>query len=369
MKSMQIPLRETSSPIPNEYDKNANAFDLLRLILSIFVVITHGYLIGGYGANDPLEKIMNFKSPFSLGTIGVMGFFSLSGYLITASFERYHNPLVFVYHRLFRILPGFWVCLIVTALFLAPATYTFHNHTLFGFSWKDSLSYIQSNFFVTIKQWSIGSTLERAAYKESINGSLWSLFPELICYTFTFIAGILGVFRSNKIILLVFCFWFFSLYVMKNHGFNHGPTFIMLNDLGRMQIYTSYICGCLLYVYSDSIIIDTRGVLFLLIVSILCLRFGGFSSISPLLISVIIIRGFSSFTLKIRHDLSYGIYIYSFPLQQLLYGCFGSSLPVAIYVSFSIIGSCIFAFLSFILVEKPFISMRKRIDKLVLFSS
>ncbi|MBD2176624.1 acyltransferase [Pseudanabaena sp. FACHB-1998] len=342
---------------------NENAFDLLRLILAIFVVITHGYLIGGYGVNDPIEKIMNFKSSFSLGTVGVMGFFSLSGYLITASFERSQSPLIFIYHRLFRIIPGFWACLVVTAFIISPTIYLINNQTLSGFYWQQSLSYIWNNILVNIRQWNIGNTLEISAYKESINGSLWSLFPEIVCYTFTLLGGILGIFKNNKVLLLLFFLYFFALFVVKTSGLNEGPTIIMLNDIGRLQAYTSYICGSILYVFRKNIKIDIKGVLFVLILAILSLRFGGYERISPILISLIIIYGFQAFTFKIRYDLSYGIYIYSFPLQQLLYVIFGNSLPVLVYLFLSILVSCILAFFSFKFIEMPFMKLRKQIDK------
>ncbi|ALF53398.1 hypothetical protein ACX27_11985 [Nostoc piscinale CENA21] len=132
--------------------KEDNAFDLLRLILAIFVVITHGYLIGGYGSSEPLARIMGFKSSFNLGETGVMGFFSLSGYLITASFERYRNPLIFIYHRFFRIFPGFLFCLLFTSFVIAPTIYVLNNHYLSAFPWNESCSYIVNNIFINIKK-------------------------------------------------------------------------------------------------------------------------------------------------------------------------------------------------------------------------
>ena len=84
-------------------EKN-NAFDLLRIILATFVLISHSLLIGGYRSIDPLAFFS--KSQTNLAELGVMGFFALSGYLITSSFERTNSVLKFASHRLLRILPG-----------------------------------------------------------------------------------------------------------------------------------------------------------------------------------------------------------------------------------------------------------------------
>ncbi|AFY42841.1 acyltransferase [Nostoc sp. PCC 7107] len=349
----------------NKLSKDNNAFDLLRLILAIFVVTTHGYLIGGYGFGEPLAKVMGFKSPFNLGETGVIGFFALSGYLITASFERYRNPLIFIYHRFFRIVPGFWICLLFTSFVIAPIIYFVNNHSLSAFSWNESLSYVVRNIFIAIKQWNIAYVLDYAAYKESLNGSLWSLFPEVICYAFTLFAGSLGLFRENRIILLGVFIGIFSLLILKSNNLVYGPTFIMLSSFNLIQAYTSYITGCLLYIYRQELHINLKGVIFILIITILLLRFGGYTSVAPILVAIIVIYGFNCFKFKIPFDISYGIYIYSFPFQQLLYSIFGNNLPVYLYLSFSILGSCILGFLSFYLIEKPFINIRKKLDKLI----
>ncbi|ALF53397.1 hypothetical protein ACX27_11980 [Nostoc piscinale CENA21] len=194
---------------------------------------------------------------------------------------------------------------------------------------------------------------------------MWSLFPEVQCYGFTLFVGSLGLFRQNRIILLGVGIGIFSLFVLKSYDLIYGPTFMMLGAFNRMQAYTSYVIGSLLYVYKKNINIDAKGIIFLTIITIFLLRFGGYTAISPILISLILIYGFTSFKFRITFDISYGIYIYSFPFQQLLYSLFGNYLPIYVYLLFSILGSCILGLFSFYLIEKPFINIRKILDKLI----
>lgn len=69
-----------------------------------------------------------------------MGFFTLSGYLISASYDRLPDVLHFVRNRLLRIFPGFWVCLLVTGFLIAPAIVYLNDHQLSGFAYWGNMS-------------------------------------------------------------------------------------------------------------------------------------------------------------------------------------------------------------------------------------
>src|ERR1700733_11349528 len=113
---------------------NNNGFDLLRILLATIVLVAHSLLIGGYNLRDPLSVFS--KNQINLADLGVMGFFALSGYLITASFIRAGNAFVFVSHRLLRIFPGFWICLVITAFFIAPLIFLSDGRPLFAFNFS-----------------------------------------------------------------------------------------------------------------------------------------------------------------------------------------------------------------------------------------
>jgi peptidoglycan/LPS O-acetylase OafA/YrhL len=360
---------QTSDLLPNhpleavkDFSTRNNAFDLLRLLLAIGVVITHGYLIGGYSGVDPIYALVQQQT--HLGEIGVMGLFALSGYLITISFERSDHILKFLSRRFFRLLPGFWVCLVITAFVFAPLILLAQGRSLseLAISHKDgAIAFVFNNFFVRVKQWQIGTVLNAAAYSESLNGSLWSLFPEIQCYLFTVVAGWCRLFNRNRNILFFLTLYVLILYAIKSEtGIKYGPTILALNN--GLKVYAAYLCGTCLFVFRDGIKIDKQGLLFVLLITLLSLRFGGYRPLSPILISVLSIYGFSLFRARLKIDLSYGIYIYSFPLQQLLYSYFGNSLPVAVFLFLSFVGSAGLGLLSYLLVEKPFMTLSTKLQ-------
>ncbi|MHB8206941.1 acyltransferase family protein [Mucilaginibacter sp.] len=345
--------------------KDKNGFDLLRLLLAMMVLVAHSLLIGGYDLQDPLVVLS--KNQINLADLGVMGFFALSGYLITASFQRAGNVFVFASHRLLRIFPGFWVCLTVTAFLIAP--FIFHSGgrhlSAFNFSGPTgALSFVWHNFFLKINQWSIKGLLDQAAYQGSLNGSLWSLFPEMQCYCFTLVAGLFGLFDRNKFLyLLVAVIVFIYFAINLNFSKSYGPTVLILSP--ALKLYAAYLAGSLIYIFRDFMTLDKKGTVLLLLFTLMLVKFGGFNLVSPFLIALLLINLFQSFAFKIKYDLSYGIYIYSFPIQQLLFHLFGKSLNILVFISLALCFSVLAGFLSYIGVERPFMNLRKMTDKLL----
>lgn len=60
-------------------------------------------------------------------------------------------------------------------------------------------------------------------------------------------------------------------------------------------------------------------------------------------------------------DISYGLYIYGFPVQQTVSLLYGRSLPFAACLALSIAGTTVMATLSWYLVEKPCLRLKSRV--------
>jgi len=339
---------------------NKNAFDLLRLLLASGVIIAHAYLLGGYTGHDFLNIFS--KGQACLADLCVMGFFVLSGYLITASYQRSGNLVSFIIHRILRIYPGFWVCLLVTgfgftwliSILSNTRAYTFTGH-------NSSFSYFYNNIFTRINQWSVGGVLSKNAYTTSINGSLWSLYPEVQCYLLTLALGWFGLFNKHKSIVLGLFALVLFVFVSKEYfNTDTGPTFLYLSN--ALMLYAAYLGGTTLFLFKDYINNDKKLLISVGLATLLLLRFGGFLLLSPLLISYLLIYFFQSFTVTFKYDVSFGVYIYGFPIQQALYLYFGNRLPVLFFILISLSIALVIGFLSFILVERHFIRFRKPAD-------
>lgn len=167
------------------FDPRDNSLNLIRLVLAGTVLIAHCYPLSGLGDSPQLDG-------WNLGEWAVFGFFAISGYLITAS--RFSNSLkTYLIHRIARIMPAFWVCLLVTVGFFAPIGYWVMHHTIDGFLTSATApgNYLLSNAFLKIAFWDVAGTPSGIPYPGAWNGSLWTLYFEFLCYL---IVGAVAVF-------------------------------------------------------------------------------------------------------------------------------------------------------------------------------
>lgn len=107
------------------FNARRNGMNLVRLVLASSVVFHHSFPLLGRGEGPVLAGDL-------IGGWAVIGFFCLSGYLITAS-RRSKGFGEYLLLRVARIYPGFIACLAVTAFILAPIAWGIERGTLDGF--------------------------------------------------------------------------------------------------------------------------------------------------------------------------------------------------------------------------------------------
>ena len=158
--------------------RQANNFDLLRILFAWFVIVSHSYVLNGDGATDPLFVATN--STFLFSFIGVKGFFIISGYLIFKSMMVSTSIFEYLVKRVLRIFPALAVVLLIT---LAAVYFIYPSNLAPFFSNKEVYAYFLGNlilfkphFFIQ----GIFSGLPSAA----INGSLWTIEYEFFFYLF-----------------------------------------------------------------------------------------------------------------------------------------------------------------------------------------
>jgi peptidoglycan/LPS O-acetylase OafA/YrhL len=319
----------------------ANAIGFLRLTFALFVVIGHVYPLGGLGT-DPISLVSGRQE--QLNSIGLWGFFVLSGYLIASSSERSGTILRFMWHRVLRIFPGYWVCLTVTAFVFGSLMWTLEHGELSSFLSIDPLSYVISNAALYIRQPGLPGLLVDQPLAYYLNGSLWTLLPEFVCYIVLGIAGFLGWLRP-RVALAVFV------------------TLVVLAFFKSDQrTFTYFAAGVAAYMWRDRLnLADGRLALIAsgwLLASVV-LGLYWWLGIVPLAYLVL----FAAARLPFRDvgrkfDLSYGVYIYAFPTQQLLGLAGVPTLGVAPYFVATLSVVLPLALASWVLVESPALRLK-----------
>ncbi len=147
-----------------------NNFDFLRLFAAGMVIYGHGWVL----ATDAGPGFWGV--PFA--RIGLDIFFAISGYMVTGSWQRTPNLRLFLAKRALRIFPGLIACVLATAYVLGPrlsalsARDYLHN--------GDVLKYLQNLWL--FQRLYLPGVFEGMRMNGAVNGSLWSLFPEVLCY-------------------------------------------------------------------------------------------------------------------------------------------------------------------------------------------
>ncbi|GGZ50452.1 O-antigen acetylase [Streptomyces subrutilus] len=352
-----------------------NSLGLLRLLLASAVVVSHAQVLG-FGSHEPGHTFS--QGQIDLGKLSVFGFFFLSGILVTRSGNRLPVGR-FLWHRALRLLPGFWVCMAVTAFVVAPFLYGRQHGGTAGF-WdhpQGPFEYLRANWAVGIGQWGMSGILETAAGKglahnNALNGALWSLAYEILCYLGVALLALGGsLTRSRRTVLavtavlggMVLADAVGNRLIAGAAGAGHGGD-LVIPLMGPLSVnYLVYLgfafaLGALLELYKEHVPVSDQLAALSALVFALTLRYGyffalGIPAMSYLLLWLAIRLPKPFQRIGARHDYSYGIYIYGFLVQQGLAVLGGARWGFAAYLGLSLAGALAAAMLSWHLVERP----------------
>ena len=336
-----------------------NSLNVLRLALAGMVLVSHSFVLSG--------RYEPRLGDTTLGTIGVLGFFAISGYLIVGSRVKSTSGRRFLWHRFLRIYPGFWVCLIVIAVVFAPIAAAHGPGGVDALSWNSAARYAAWNSTLVIHQAGIQGTLQAIRYPGEWDGSLWTLIYEMGCYLVVFGLGALNVLRRRVVIALALLLAAVDLLVPRSDLYKvHLPVLQALNIalVFVVPLGLAFAAGAVLYFLSDRI--SVRGSFALAAATICVVGFEVFSEatwliafpFAYLLIWLGIRLPFGG--LFGRNDISYGVYIYAFPVQQLMstYGL--ADHGVALYLAATIPLTTLLALASRLAIETPANRLKSR---------
>lgn len=357
----------------NLYSPKENSFDLMRFILATFVIYTHSFPLF-YGSSSPGDKLARWTNgQLDMGVVAVSGFFVISGFLITQSILNSSNYFTYIIKRVLRIFPAFFVSLLLVALLVGPIV---SDLDLYSYYFKDyvngPLNFIVKNIFLNITgySWVIHDVFSGNPFPSGINGSMWTLKHEFAAYLLLIPLSFFYFLKYRKLLLL------FTFGVLVLAILNIQNNFALVNLVGSKwwvlsdNEYSSaikylyyFLAGSLIFLYKDRIYFSPRFILLAILVLIIASKLFFLKYVLLFILPYMIISisiCFSSSFMKKYGDFSYGLYIYAFPVQQLIAHLFIGNLNVKGYFLLSFLITLAISVLSWKYIEKPILSLKHK---------
>ncbi len=332
-----------------------SGFDWLRIGLALSVVCWHSIQIS-YGG---LHQETIFRSPLYRPMIAAIlaMFFALSGFLVSGSLERCRTIISFAGLRVLRIFPALVVEVLVSAVFIGAFTTTLEPSSYF----TDSLFF---SYMLNMIGWVhvlLPGVFRDNPLQEIVNGQLWTVPFELRCYEALTLLTLVGFYRRKWLLLA-------ALVGIEGYMLRKGgpcPTCLQDTLTGNVLVL-SFLWGVALYRFRYALPWSLPAALISA-----CVGWGGLAwgdrgdvvAALPLAYFTVYLglcNPWRSRTL-FSGDYSYGIFLYGFPIQQVVawlgprfhywYLNLAISLPV-------IVGIGVF---SWWIIEKPALRYRRQL--------
>jgi peptidoglycan/LPS O-acetylase OafA/YrhL len=358
--------RGRTGTLTTRFDPRNNSVNALRLGLAGLVLFSHTIKL--QSGEDPLANLTG--GDVDLGTLAVDGFFALSGFLIVRSYLASPSVWRYLWRRCLRILPGFWVCLLVTAFVLLPLAQLIQFGTLARFPLTGDLSatsYVYDNALLLIRQFEVRGLLDG----EVVNGSLHTLFYEFMCYLGVAVLGVVGVLRRRRSVVLVLAglLWGVAAFEVVTNGA------LTADHVGRqlfLRFGLMFLAGAVAQLWAHRLILGRVGGV--AAAALLALGLAGAALVGqeprstlvyllvapPAVAYLVLLIGASPRAARIgsRRDLSYGLYVYAWPVQVLLLLVGAALWPLPVYLAASLALALGLAWLSWTFVEAPALALK-----------
>ncbi|MGQ7793838.1 acyltransferase family protein [Faunimonas sp. B44] len=338
-------------------DPDRNAFNLVRLAAALCVIVSHAFVIvGGRGTAQPLALL----TPFTLGQHAVNVFFVISGLTVAASLDRTPDVLRFIAHRCLRIFPALLAFGLVFAFAIGPFVTGSDLATYFGSA--DTLGY----------PFAVPVLLSHAPGPEgvflttplagAVNVPLWTIEYELLAYAGLATLFALGLLRNGRVLVGLIALCAAALVGVKAapdilrmwSGALHPPLFGL-----------TFLLGVAAYRWRDRVVLSPWLLALLLVAAV---ALGG-TAVGP--VAYVALAAYGALYLGTlpmgalarwtrRTDISYGTYIYGWPVQQTLVVIFPGWGLVPLMCA-ALAAAPLAGFLSWSLVERRALALKKRL--------
>lgn len=315
--------------LESQLRQKSNNLDLMKFLAAWLVIVHHSFDLNG--SNGEWIRVITGQQ-LDFGTMAVSLFFLASGIFIAKSMERTQKARKFFKARFRRVWPPLAAVVVLSIIMGACiTTLPLGEYFTSSMTWR----YLLNAIFVL--QHNLPGVFSHNFYGSVVNGALWTLPVEVLCYVACYVIYRLGLLQKKRILGVM------ALYLAAAViGFRICSMLgIGLLSAALRPVYF-FLLGHVLYVYRDKVPVDFR--LFLLSLAGMVVSFLLSMPVAAVWIFypyVLVYLAFMgkqcSSRLAFGGRFSYTIYLCAFPLQQLLIYCFGGRMDVYVHMGLALV--------------------------------
>lgn len=309
----------------------SNNLQALRFIAAVMVIISHSFSVG-MGDSSKEWFIILTNGQLSMGNLAVAVFFCAGGYLIAKSMCKAKKFSTYFKARINRIFPLLIIVVGLSMFLLGPI--------MTNLNLKDYMSdvtlykYALNGLLIPVHE--LPGVFSNNIYGPTVNGSLWTLPVEFLCY--------------------IGCFLLYKLQMLKKKSFLRSVPIVLIGcggiyylaEIFNIELLLAVIrpgllfyIGIFYYVYRDDIVLEKKFAV-LSTAAIVFFNYVGMLNFALILffpyVLLYVCFGMKQISEKIGWlgNLSYGIYLCGFPIQQTIVAVFGGQMSPYINMLISV---------------------------------
>jgi peptidoglycan/LPS O-acetylase OafA/YrhL len=354
-----------------EFSRFRNNFGALRILLATAVVFGDSFLLGNGATDaDPMKRF-NHRQAIT-GHVAVDLFFIMSGYLVALSLMRDAALPKYFWHRIRRVYPGFILAAVFSFLIVLPLaggriTPPAHLGAHLG---------VAGDFlYRTLRLgWpTYAGAFPTNPFPGDVNQSLWSIPYGFWCYILAAVLSVTGVLRRPRILAVLLALGIaFGVWALAAHWFPAPHWALATIGYPGMwaRLLPMFLSGLLLAAVTDRVPVKGWIAVVALVVLVIAAQIP-YAWPPMIAIAGAYLLFYCAYTPKVRlwratawGDPSYGMYLLSFPIQQLIvrsytHGAAGRTVSPYLLFAESLPISLVAGYVSWWLLERWFAASRR----------
>nr|WP_246458523.1 acyltransferase [Saccharopolyspora gloriosae] len=301
---------------PERFADPAHGFAWIRMIGALLVIYGHSSPLAGSGELFPPEW------PVQPDEGVLMGFFAMSGFQIAESWIRDPHPVRFAAKRVLRLWPPMLTVTLGLALVVGPLVTTLPVGEYFAA--RDTWGYVVNNAGLLTLKHELPGVFTGNPWPDAVNGSLWTLPMELLAYGGLYVLLLAGAAKQRwrwlaVVALAALVVW--DRYLEQDPGAESAGSMLSVPVESLVAFLVAFAFGVVLNLYRIPLSPTAAVAALAVLVAMPNSISASFLMVFAASYAVVVAGHFWPARLTVPGlfvNGSYGVYVWGFPVQQLL---------------------------------------------------